>query len=152
MKKYLATLTAEERDLLTALIAAGKAAARKLAHARILLKADQADGGPARADDRIAEAVEVSTDTAGRVRRWFVEQGLEAALARKTQGKPGRERVLDGAAEARLLAVACSDPPDERKAWTPRMLADKRVELEVVESVSTETVRRRLKKPWPSRT
>src|SRR5207248_6387501 len=141
------TLTADEREQLTALIAAGKAAAKKLAHARILLKADRADGGPAWADEATAEAVEVSTDTVARVRQRFVEQGLEAALVRKTQDKPSRQRVLDGAADARLIAVACSNPPDERKAWTLKMLADKLVELEVVESVSTETVRRAMKKP-----
>ena len=152
MKKYLVTLTADEREQLTALIAAGKAAAKKLAHARILLKADQSDGGPAWADEEIAEAVEVSTDTVARVRQRFVESGLEAALVRKKQGKPSRERVLDGVAEARFLAVACSDPPDGRKAWTLRMLADKLVELEVVESVSTETVRRAMKKTSLSRT
>ena len=152
MKKYLVTLTAAERDHLTALIAAGTAAAKKLAHARILLKADQSDGGPAWADDRIAEAVEVSTDTVARVRQRFVEHGLAAALVRKKQDKPSRERVLDGAAEARLLAVACSDPPDGRAGWTLRMLADKLVELEVVGSVSTETVRRCLKKTSSSRT
>ena len=152
MKKYLVTLTADEREHLTALIAAGKAAAKKIAHARILLKADQADGGPAWADGAIAEAVEVSTDTAARVRQRFVEQGLEAALVRKKQDKPSRERVLDGAAEARLIAVACSEPPDERKAWTLKMLADKLVELEVVGRVSTETVRRALKNTSSSRT
>ena len=152
MKKYLVTLTAVERDQLTALIAVGKAAAKKLAHARILLKADQSDGGPGCTDGEVAEAVEVSTDTVARVRQRFVEQGLDAALVRKKQDQPSRERVLDGAAEAKLLAVACSDPPDERKRWTLRMLADKLVELEVVDTVSTETVRRRLKKTWSSRT
>jgi len=152
MKKYLVTLTADERDQLTTMIAAGTAAAKKLAHARILLKADQSDGGPAWADDRIAEAVEVSTDTVARVRQRFVEHGLDRALVRKRQDRPSRERVLDGAAEARLLAVACSDPPDGRAGWTLRMLADKLVELEVVGSVSTETVRRCLKKTPSSHT
>jgi hypothetical protein len=152
MKKYLVTLTADEREQLAGMIAAGRAAARKLTHARILLKADSADGGPAWTDDRIADAVEVSTDTVARVRQRFVEQGLEAALVRKKQDKPSRERVLDGAAEARLLAIACSDPPDERTAWTLRMLADKLVELEVVETVSTETVRRAMKKTSSGRT
>ena len=103
MKKYKVTLTADERRSLKDLIAAGKAAAQKLAHARILLKADAAPGGPAWTDDRIAEAVEVSTDTVGRVRQRFVDSGLEAALIRKRQDKPSRERVLDGAAEARDL-------------------------------------------------
>jgi transposase len=152
MKKYLVTLTTDERDQLTALIAAGKAAAQKLAHARILLKADQADGGPAWTDDRIAEAVEVSTATVERVRRRFVEQGVEAALTRKTQDKPSRERVLDGAAEAELIVLACSPPPDERARWTLRMPADKLVQLEVVGTVCTETVRRVLKKMSSSRT
>ena len=152
MKKYLVTLTADERHHLTALIAAGTAAAKKLAHARILLKADQADGGPAWGDEEIADAVEVSTDTVARVRQRFVEHGLEAALVRKKQDKPSRPRVLDGTAEAKLLAVACSEPPDGRTAWTLRMLADKLVELEVVGSVSTETVRRAMKKTPSSRT
>ena len=152
VKKYKVTLTADERDQLTAMIAAGKAAAQKLAHARILLKADQADGGPAWTDDRIADAVEVSTATVERVRQRFVEEGVEAALARKKQDKPSRERVLDGAAEAKLIALACSPPPDERARWTLRMLADKLVELEVVEAVCAETVRRTLKKMSSSRT
>ena len=146
MKKYRVTLTDEERQGLYNLIAAGKAAARKLTHARILLKADAASGGPAWTDDRIAEAFDVSTDTVGRVRQRFVEQGLEAALVRKPQARPSREPALDGAGEARLLALACSSPPDGRKAWTMKLLADKLVELEVVPSISDETVRRALKK------
>jgi transposase len=146
MKKYLVTLTTDEREELNALISAGTASAKKLAHARILLKADQADGGPAWSDEAVAEAVEVSTDTVARVRQRFVEQGLEAALIRKKQDKPSRERILDGAAEAKLLAVACSGPPEGRAVWTLTMLADKLVELRVVESVSRETVRRVLKK------
>ena len=146
MKRYRVTLTAEERQGLHDLISASKAAATKLAHARILLKADAAPGSPAWTDDRIAEAFDVSTDTVGRVRQRFVEQGLEAALARKTQDRPSREPILDGAAEARLLALACSSPPLGRKAWTMKLLADKLVELEVIPSISDETVRRALKK------
>jgi transposase len=151
-KKYLVTLTADEREQLNVMITAGTASAKKLAHARVLLKADQGENGPAWVDEVIAEAVEVSTDTVARVRQRFVEQGLEAALVRKKQDRPSRERVLDGSAEARLLAVACSDPPDGRAAWTLTMLADKLVELEVVESVSRESVRRVLKKTPSSRT
>jgi transposase len=146
VKKYKVTLTAEERQQLSALVASGKAAAKKLTHARILLKADAAPGGPAWTDDRIAEALDVSTDTVGRVRQRFVEQGLEAALVRKKQDRPSRERKLDGRAEARLIALACSAPPDGRKEWTMQLLADRLVELEVVESVCDETVRRALKK------
>ena len=146
MKKYKVTLTAEERQQLQGLIATGKAAAKRLTHARILLKADAAVGGPAWDDQRIADATEVSTDTVARVRQRFVEQGLEAALTRKKQDRPSRERKLDGRAEARLIALACSAPPDGRKEWTMKLLADRLVELEVVDTVSDETVRRVLKK------
>jgi transposase len=152
MTKYKVTLTAEERQQLHDLIRAGKAAAKKLTHARILLKADAAAGAPAWPDERIAEAVDVSTDTVGRVRQRFVKEGLEAALVRKKQDRPSRERTLDGRAEARLIALACSAPPDGRAAWTLRLLADQLVELEVVEAVSHETVRRALKKMNSSRT
>ena len=147
MKKYIVTLTAEERQNLLDLIASGKGAAKKLAHARILLKADAAEGGPAWPDRRIAEAIEVSDATIERVRQRFVEQGLEAALVRKKQVRPSRQRALDGRAEAKLIALACSQPPGGRKAWTMRLLADELVELEVVPSISDETVRRSLKKP-----
>ena len=146
MKKYIVTLTADERQALHDLIAAGKAAAQKLTHARILLKADAAEGGPAWPDRRIAEAIEVSDATIERVRQRFVEHGLEAALVRKPQDRPSRQRALDGRAEARLIALACSTPPDGRKGWTMKLLADKLVELEVVPTVSDETVRRALKK------
>ncbi len=152
MNKYTVTLTAEERQQLHDLLRAGKAAAKKLTHARILLKADAADGGPAWPDGRIAEALEVSADTVGRVRQRFVEQGIEAALVRKKQDRPSRQRTFDGRAEARLIALACSAPPAGRKAWTLRLLADKLVELEVVDAVAHETVRRALKKTRSSRT
>jgi hypothetical protein len=146
MKSYRVTLDAEERQHLHDLIAAGQAAARKLAHARILLKADAAEGGPAWPDGRIADALEVSTDTVERVRQRFVELGLDAALDRKQRERPPREVKLDGRAEARLIALACSTPPDGRAVWTMQLLADKLVELEVVDSISDETVRLALKK------
>jgi len=145
-KRYRVELSEEERRYLKGLIATGTAPASKLTHARILLKADAADGGPAWSDARIAEAVEVSVATVERVRQRFVEQGLEAALVRKTQARPSRERTLGGRAEAKLIALACSAPPDDRKCWTMRLLADKLVELEVVPAISDETVRRSLKK------
>jgi transposase len=151
MKKYKVTLTAAERQSLHDLIAAGKAAALKLAHARILLKADAAPDGPAWTDDRIAEAVEVNLTTVERVRQRFVEQGLEAALVRKKQVRPSRERKLDGAGEARLIALACSEPPQGRSAWTLQLLADQLVALHVVDSISDETVRQVLKKTNSSR-
>ena len=151
MKKYKVTLTPDERLRLHSLIAAGKGAAKKLAHARILLKADAASEGPGWSDGRIADAVEVSPDTVARVRERFVERGLEAALVRKKQGKPSRERVLDGRAEAKLIALACSAAPGGRAVWTMQLLADKLVELKIVDSVSDETVRRTLKKTRSNR-
>jgi transposase len=150
-KKYLVTLTVDEREHLDAPLRKGKAAALVLTRARILLKADQADGRPGWADDRIAAALDVGERTISRVRRRFVERGFEACLQRKPQDKPGRERKLDGKAEARLIALACSDPPDGQAVWTVRLLADQLVELEVVDAVSDETVRRAMKKTRPSR-
>jgi transposase len=151
MKRYKVTLTDEERQQLQDLIATGKAAARKLTHARILLKADAAPGGPAWTDRRIVEALDVGVATVERVRQRFVEEGLEAALGRKKPDRPPRPRKLDGRAEARLIALACSAPPEGRPEWTMQLLADKLVELEVVDAVSDETVRRVLKKTRSSR-
>jgi transposase len=150
-KKYLVTLTADEREYLDGLLSAGKRSALTLARARILLKADQADGGPAWKDDRIAEALDCGVRTVERVRQRFVERGLEEALGRKPQDRPSRERKLDGRAEARLIALACSEPPDGRAAWTLQLLADKLIELRVVDAVCDETVRRVLKKTRSSR-
>src|SRR5580704_2835662 len=151
MKKYKVTLTDDERNSLQELIAVGKAAAMKLTHARILLKADAAPGGPAWTDARIAEALEVHVTMVERLRERFVELGLEDALGRKKQDRPSRERTLDGKAEARLIALACSEPPQGRVRWTLRLLADKLVEFEIMDTVSTETVRRTLKKTNSSR-
>jgi transposase len=151
MKKYLVSLTAEESQQLRDLIAVGKASAKKLAHARILLKADVNAGGSDWTDTRIAAAVEVSIATVERVRQRFVEQGLTAALSRKPQDQPSRERTLDGRAEAYLIALACTPPPQERTRWTVQLLADKLVELQIVETISDETVRRVLKKTFLSR-
>ena len=150
-KRYLVALTPEEREQLSGLLSAGKRSALTLARARILLKADQADAGPAWPDDRIAEALDCGVRTVERVRQRFVERGLEAALGRKPQDRPSRERKLDGRAEARLIALACSEPPDGRTAWTLQLLADKLVELRIVDSVCDETVRRVLKKTRSSR-
>src|SRR4030088_1259939 len=132
MKKYKVTLAADERHVLQALVTKGKAAAKKLMHARILLKADAAAEGPAWTDDQIAEAVAVNRRTIEHVRQRFVEQGLEAALVRKKQDRPSRERMLDGRAEAQLIALACSTPPTGRAVWTMQLLADRLVGLQVV--------------------
>ena len=144
--KVTIRLTDDQHQALHRYSHAGTHPSRLLVRARILLKADAADGGPAWPDWRIADALEVSTDTVERVRQRFVEQGLDAALDRKQRERPPREVKLDGRAEARLIALACSTPPDGRAVWTMQLLADKLVELEVVDSISDETVRLALKK------
>jgi hypothetical protein len=142
--KYAVYLTEAERAQLRTLIGSGEAPARMLSHARVLLKANQGEGGPGWSDAAIAGALDIHPDTVARVRRAYVGAGLEAALARKA---PERvyARTLDGAAEAHLVAVACSVPPAGRERWTLRLLADELVRLEVVETVSYETVRQTLK-------
>ena len=144
-KKYIVTLTEAERQMLQAMLCRGKAAARKLMHARILLKADARPDGPGWSDDQIAESLEVGRATVERLRKEFVEEGLDAALARR---KPRRQyqRTLDGDGEAHLVALACQKPPEGRSRWTLRLLADRMVQLEYVEQVSYQTVRRTLKK------
>jgi transposase len=127
------------------LIAGGTSPARKLAHARILLKADQSIEGPALVDEEVAKAVETSQPTVARVRRQYVEEGLEAALNRHPPSREYR-RKLDGEQEAHLIALACCEPPEGQARWSLRLLADKLVELVVVEDVSYQTVRRTLKK------
>ena len=144
-KKYIVTLTDTERQTLKAFISAGKGAARRLAHARILLKADQG-----LTDETIAEAVEVSLPTVQRVRQRFVEEGLAAALDPRQPEKP-RMRKLDGHQEAELIALACGVAPEGHVRWTLRLLAEKMVELEYVDTLSYETVRRTLKKTNSSR-
>jgi len=143
-KKYVVRLTEEQRSQLETLVRRGRAHARKLLYARILLKAD-ADGPDRWTDERIADALEVSTATVARERRRFLEEGLEVALMPKKPGRP-RRRVLDGRAEAHLIALSCSDPPEGREHWSMRLLADRMVELGHVGSLSYETVRRTLKK------
>jgi len=143
-KKYIVRLSDEERAQLTELTRKGKAAAYKIRHAHILLKAD-ADG-PAWTDERIAASFSVSVNTVRGVRQRLVEHGLEAALNRKPQAHPSRMPRLDGAGEARLLALRCSTPPAGRARWTLRLLAEQAVALEIVETISHETVRQTLKK------
>jgi hypothetical protein len=145
-KKYVVRLTSEERAQLQRLVSVGKAAARKILHARILLQADQGPDGPAWKDEQIAEGLSAHPRTIANVRQRLVEQGLEVALTRKKQERPSRQRTLDGEAEARLIALRCGEPPEGRTRWTLQLLADKLVELNVVEGVSYETVRRVLKK------
>lgn len=144
-KKYKVTLTEAERQELHSMISKGKADARKLAHARILLQADESEAGPRQTDEQIAAALDTTTRTVERVRQRFVEQSLESALLPKPTQRV-YTRKLDGEQEAKLIATACSKPPAGKKRWTLRLLADRMVELEVVDSVSHETVRQTLKK------
>jgi transposase len=144
-KRYRVTLTAEERETLGRMIARGKADARKLAHARVLLHADASEGGPDWTDTRIAAAVRVSVRTIERVRQRFVAEGLEAALLPRPSPRV-YARKLDGAQEAKLVALACAEPPAGKKRWTLRLLAERMVELEIVPELSHETVRQTLKK------
>jgi transposase len=141
MKKYVVTLTGNERQHLEQLLAKGKAAARTLRHAQALLKADQSVGWK---DAAIAEAYGLSVRTVERLRQRFVEEGVAAAL--KPQTVPRLPRKIDGTVEAHLVALACSDPPEGRQRWTLRLLADRLVELDLVESISHEGVRQALKK------
>ncbi len=143
-KKYVVRLSEEERQRLRALISKGKAAAYKIKHANILLKAD-ADG-PRWEDERIAKAFGCHVNTVQNVRCRCVLEGLEAALERKKQARPPREYKLDGEGEARLIAVACSEPPQGRDRWTLELLANELVRLKVVDSICLQTVRRALKK------
>ncbi len=144
-KRYRVTLTEQERQGLQKLVSTGKALAKKLVRARIMLLTDQSDGGPAKSDSDVCEALGCGRATVERVRKQFVEDGIEATL----QPPPGvrvYERRLDGKAEAHLVALACSAAPEGRARWTLRLLADRMVTLEYVETVSYETVRRTLKK------
>ena len=139
-KKYIVKLSQEERDSLQEMISCGKHSAKKILRARVLLKTD--DGWP---DQKIAEALEIHVITIERMRQQFVEEGFESFM---TRSKSGRKylRKLDGKQEAQLTAIACSPAPEGRAGWTLRLLADRMVQLDYVESVSHETVRRVLKK------
>jgi len=149
-KKYVVRLTDGERDELEAMVKKGRAAAYKIRHANILLKAD-ADG-PAWIDTRIAQAFGCHPRTVENVRRRCVLEGIEAAIMRKRQKKLSRERKLDGDGEARLFAIACSEPPEGRDRWTLELLAGELVRLRVVDSICNQTVRRTLKETRSSPT
>lgn len=144
-KRYRVTLTESERNDLRKLVRVGKSAAQKLVRARILLLADQSDDGPAKSDPEIVEALGCGRASVERIRKRFVEEGLEAALRAKPSLRV-YERKMDGQAEAHLIALACGAAPEGRSRWTLRLLSDRMVALEHVESVSPETVRRVLKK------
>lgn len=149
--KHVVRLRPEERAQLEELLKRKRVAARKRTHALVLLKVDEGEVGPGWSDARAADAFGVCVESIRHMRRRFVEEGLESALERRKQVRPSRQVILDGEKEARLVAVACQKPPDGRVRWTLRLLADKLVELNVIDSVSHETVRQTLKKTTYSR-
>jgi transposase len=144
-KRYRVTLTESERQDLQKLVSTGKAAAKKLVRARILLLTDQSEGRTTKSDAEVCEALGCGRATVERVRKQFVEDGLETTL-QPPPSRRGYERRLDGKAEAHLVALTCGTPPEGRARWTLRLLADRMVALEYVEAISHETVRRTLKK------
>ena len=150
-KRYHVRLSDDDRHSLQKLVRSGKAPVRALTHARILLKADEAENGPGWQDEQIAEALETSVPTVERTRKRFTQGGLDDALYHRPPSKT-KPRKLDGSAEAHLIALSCSEPPSGRDHWTMQLLADKFVELYDGPVISDELVRRTLKKTSSSRT
>ena len=146
VKRYVVRLSAEERVRLEALIRKGKSPAQRLAKARILLKADVSEAGEAWSDSRIVAALETSVSMVGRVRKQLVEEGFEAVLGRRQRNSPAVPKIFDGETEARLIALACSAPPDGYARWSLRLLEQKVVELGIVAAASDSTIGRTLKK------
>ena len=151
VKKYVVRLSGEERERLEALLRKGKSPAQRLLKARILLKADVSDLGEGWSDSRIVEALETSPSMVYRVRKQLVEGGFEAVLSRKQRAMPAVARIFDGETEAKLIALACSQPPAGRARWTLRLLEEKVVELDIVDRASDSTIGRALKKTFSSR-
>ena len=151
-KKYIVRLSEAERLELENLIHTGKRPAWQITKARILLKADVSEGGPGWSDTDIVSALDTSVNTVARTRRRLVEEGLASVLAYKRSPNSARVKVLDGAAEARLIALACSEPPAGRARWTMSLLAEKVIELKIVPEVSPSTIERTLKKTRSSLT
>jgi len=145
-KKYVVKLSDTERERLNTLIHSGKHPARQLTKARILLKADASEAGEGWSDSRIAAALDTSIDTVARTRQQLVEEGFESVLTRKHSPASARLRIFDGAAEAKLIALACSKPPKGRARWTLQLLEEAVVELNIVERASDNTIGRTLKK------
>ena len=152
VKKYVVRLSDEERQRLSDLIRKGKSPAQRLLKARILLKADVAGSGEGWRDSQIIQALETSTSLVYRVRKQLVEEGFEAVLSPKQRAMPAVPRIFDGAKEARLIALACSEPPPGRVRWTLRLLEEKVVELHIVDHASDNTIGRTLKKTRSSPT
>jgi transposase len=152
VKRYVVRLSAEEREHLNTLIHTGKHRAGLLARARILLKADVSEAGEGWSDSEIATALDISVATVARTRQQLVQEGFESVLTRKHSPASARRRTFDGAAEARLIALACSEPPKGRVRWTLKLLETAVVELHIVERASDNTIGRTLKKTFSSLT
>ena len=146
VKKYVVRLSKDERARLNELIVKGKSPAKQQLKARILLKADVSRDGEGWSDNEIIEALNTSVSMVYRVRQQLVEEGLDAVLSRKPRATPAIARIFDGEKEARLMTLACSPAPAEQARWTLNLLANKAVELKIVEAASPSTVRRVLKK------
>ncbi|MCI0600397.1 MAG: helix-turn-helix domain-containing protein [Beijerinckiaceae bacterium] len=151
VKKYVVRLSDAEREQLETLIRKGKSPAQRLMKARILLKADVSEAGEGWSDSRIIEALETSASMVYRVRKQLVEEGLDAVLSRKPRAAPSVPRIFDGETEAKLIALACSEPPAGRARWTLRLLESKVVELNIVARASDSTIGRTLKKTLSGR-
>jgi hypothetical protein len=151
VKKYVVRLSVDERARLNDLIHKGKRSAQLLTKARILLKADVSEAGEGWSDSRIVEALDTSMANILRTRRQLVEEGFEAVLTRKYNANSARPRIFDGAAEAKLIALACGPAPAGYAKWSLRLLEDKVVELHIVERASDNTIGRTLKKTFSSR-
>jgi hypothetical protein len=151
-KKYVVTLSTQERQQLEALIRTGTHSARKLLRARILLKADASEAGEALTDSEIATALHTGLSTVARIRQQLVEEGVDGVLTPKRSPNSARKRIFDGASEAKLIALACSTPPEGFARWTLQMLENKVVELNIVARASDNTIGRTLKKTASSRT
>ncbi len=146
MKKWIVRLETDERERLERLVRTGKAAAYRIRHANVLLAVDESDAGPNLADEHVARTLSIAVRSIESLRRRFVEEGLESALGRKKHKTPSIEPMFDGAKEAKLIAVACGPKPNGRVRWTMQLLAERVVELKIVDQCSRETVRRTLKK------
>jgi hypothetical protein len=152
VKKYVVKLSNDERERLNTLIHTGKHPAWQITKARILLKADASEAGEGWSDSQIAAALDTTVATVSRTRQLLVEEGFEAVLTRKHSPASARRRIFDGAAEAKLIALACSKPPKGRARWTLQLLEDAVVELNIVDRASDNTIGRTLKKTFSGRT
>jgi hypothetical protein len=146
MKKYIVRLSDDEREQLKKIITSGRGTARMFTRARILVKADQSEKGPAWPDEKIGEALDVTVQTIERIRKQLVEEGFDSVLSRHEYKQKVSRKKVDGEVEAHLIALSCSEPPEGRARWTLRLLAEKVVELGYIESISHEAIRQTLKK------